>query len=102
MLDGFHDREPCHAACCNKVYLAAFKTRVLSRGVPVNNEDTKGSVNGEVIHELRGSAASRICQGATGTGAAHALDEGIHLGPMVSKAQAMESTVGVQVPTNGI
>ena len=101
MLDGFHDREPRHAACCNKVYLTAFESGVLSCGVAVDKEYSKGSVDGEVVNELRGSAASRICKGATGTGAAHPFDEGVHFGPMVSKTQSMESTVGVQVPANG-
>ena len=102
MLDGFHDKESRQAACCNMVYLAAFEARMLPCGVAVNKEYTKGSVDGKVINELRGCAASRICKGATGTGAAHPFDEGVHLGPMVSKTQLMESAVGVQVPANGI
>ena len=102
MLDGFHDRESHHAACCNKVYLAIFEAGMLPCGVAINKEYTKGSVDGKVINELRGCAASRICQGTTGTGSAHSFDEGVHLRPMVSKAQSMESAVGVQVPANGI
>lgn len=102
MLDGFHDGEPCHAASCDEIHLAAFKSGVFTRGVPINKENPKWGVDGEMVHELGGSSASRIRQRAARTGTAHSLDEGVHFGPVIAKAQAMESTIGVQVPADWI
>ena len=45
---------------------------------------------------------SRIREGAAGTGVVHPFDKGVHLGPMVAKAQSMEGTICVQMPANGI
>ena len=38
----------------------------------------------------------------TGTGVAHLFDKGVHLGPVVAKAQLMEGMICVQMPANGI
>ena len=55
-----------------------------------------------MVHQFQGSDASRIREGAAGTGVTHPFDEGVHFGPMVAKTQSMESAVGVQIPANGI
>ena len=83
MLNGFHGCKSGHATACDQVNFGTIKARMLPRRISIDEKDQKGRLNGEVVHEFRRLAFGRVCESATWTGIAHALNIRVHPGPVM-------------------
>jgi hypothetical protein len=102
VLDGFHGSKAGHTTACNQIRVKTIEARVLSRRVGVNKQDRERRFDWKVLHQFGGFAFGRVCVGTTRAGIAHAGDIGVHSRPMISKANAVEGAVSIEVAANGI
>jgi hypothetical protein len=102
MLDGFHGSKAGHTTACDQIRVKTIKARVLSRRVGIDKQDKERRFDWKVVHQFGGFALSRVCEGTTRAGIAHAGEIGIHSQPILSEANAVEGTVSVEVATDGI
>jgi hypothetical protein len=102
MLDEFHGSKAGHTTACDQILVKTIKARVLSRRVGVDKQDKERRFDGKVVHQFKGLALGRVCQGTTMAGIAHAGDIGVHSQPIISEANAVKSAVRVEVAANGV